>query len=930
MFTHKRVPQHEEYELVNQVPPTQSPTDSPTRLESDFRNSTDSQLSDIFEDLENYSGLSGQKIEDFNDSPLFQSVLMRYKNEGISGRTCGIFSLVAIFLWIGSVIIYSRVNHSTIGNDLTWKTNIIQLNGENITLNEYNPNFKNITMNDWRKGKYHTFEKQIRWLTSKQSPKSKHGGGFYVLDEHDKIVVNQIGQVDKSDTLISNKQFEYGNNFFKIQDFILNPLQSIEDSEVVHIIITDTVHQWRHLSFALYWLFKPLVGTYTPIQPPRNNNKGNGLEVDALDKLHYADFSPDGKYIVFGFEHNLFIQDLATGEIQQITDDGSPNIINGKSDWIYEEEVIASNKMIWWSPSGNHFIFAKINETKVQEVDMDYYTKQNTNIGMQYQQVGESKYEGVNQYPINTQLKYPKPGTSNPILSLYIYDIANKKTEEIIDGDDNLGTEYILYYAKWIDANSFLMKQSDRTSSVLTKKLYDLDKNHVSIVSSSNVTKEYKGWVERMNPITLLDDGKYIDNVVIDNRNTLALFDSPHLVSPSKVLVDNKDWDITGEAIYDAQEKFVYFLSTVRSSMDAHLVGIDLADNYKLYNITDTKKDGIFETKFSENGQYLSLVYQGPNQPWQRLINMANVHDFIKSEEYGKSTIEEAVILNQPIVNSLANLKEINLPTVRYKEVTIGKKEDQITLNIMEILPPNFKAKNQKYPLFVYTYGGPGSQTVMKKFDIGFLQIVSARLNSIILVIDPRGTGGKGWKFESFAKNNIGYWESRDLKTIASEYIKKNKKLIDKESVALWGWSYGGFVTLKTLEYDKGEVFKYGMAVAPVTNWLFYDSIYTERYMGLPDTDPNYETSARINDFDNFKSVKRFLLVHGTGDDNVHVQNLMWLLDQLNIHNVENYDMHLFPDSDHSILYDNAGVIVYDKLYYWLQNAFRGNFDELN
>lgn len=103
------------------------------------------------------------------------------------------------------------------------------------------------------------------------------------------------------------------------------------------------------------------------------------------------------------------------------------------------------------------------------------------------------------------------------------------------------------------------MKQSDRTSSVLTKKLYDLDKNHVSIVSSSNVTKEYKGWVERMNPITLLDDGKYIDNVVIDNRNTLALFDSPHLVSPSKVLVDNKDWDITGEAIYDAQEKFVYF-----------------------------------------------------------------------------------------------------------------------------------------------------------------------------------------------------------------------------------------------------------------------------------------------------------------------------------------------------------------------------------
>lgn len=928
MFTRKAVPQHEEYELVNQVPPTQPPSDSPTGLQSDFRNSTDSQMSDIFEDLENYSSLSGQKIEDFHDSPLFQSVLMRYKNQSISGRTCGIFSLVVIVLWIGSVIIYSRVNHSTIGNDLTWKTNIIQLNGENITLNEYNPNFKNITMNDWRRGKYHTFEKQIRWLTSTQFPKSKHGGGFYAVDEIDQIVVNQIGQTDKSDILISNKQFEYRNNFFKIQDFILNPLQSIEDPDVAHIVITDTVQQWRHLSFALYWLFNPLVGTYIPIQPPQNKNKENGLAIDALDKLHYADFSPDGKYIVFAFEHNLFIQDLANGKIQQVTEDGSANIFNGKSDWIYEEEVNASSKMIWWSPSGSHFIFAKLNDTKVPDVDIDYYTKQNTEIGMQFQQADESKYEGVNQYPIKTQLKYPRPGTANPIISLHIYDIASKKVDEIVDGDDTLGPDYILYYAKWIDTNNFLMKQSDRTSSILSKKLYNLSKNQVSVVNFSNVTKEYNGWVEKMNPVTLLDGGKYIDIVVIDNRNTLALFDSPGLLSPSKVLVDNKDWDISGEAIYDTQEKFVYFLSTARSSMDAHLIGIDLSDNYKLYNITDTKKDGVFETMFSENGQYLSLVYLGPNQPWQRLINMANVHDFIKSEEYGKSTIEEAVILNQPIITTSTSLKEINLPTVRYKEVTVGKKEDKVSLNIMEILPPNFKTKNKKYPLFVHAYGGPGSQTVMKKFDIGFLQIVSARLNSIILVIDPRGTGGKGWKFKSFAKNNIGYWEPRDLKTITSEYIKKNNKLVDKERVALWGWSYGGFTALKTLEYDKGDVFKYGMAVAPVTNWLFYDSIYTERYMGLPAMNPNYKSSARINDFDNFKSVKRFLIVHGTGDDNVHVQNLMWFLDQLNIHNVENYDMHLFPDSDHSIQYDNAGVVVYDKLYSWLRDAFRGNFDE--
>ena len=363
--------------------------------------------------------------------------------------------------------------------------------------------------------------------------------------------------------------------------------------------------------------------------------------------------------------------------------------------------------------------------------------------------------------------------------------------------------------------------------------------------------------------------------------------------------------------------------------MDSHLLGIDLNDNYRMYNLTNTTSDAYYEADFSIDGQFLNLKYQGPNEPWQRLIDMGDIHDYIKGEEFDESMIEQEVILKQPMINGRPDLRKTNIPTSRFKEISIGNPKDEILLNVMEILPPNFDPTKYKYSLFVHTYGGPGSQNIFKKFDIGFLQIVSAKLNCIVLVIDPRGTGGKGWKFRSYANNKLGYWEPRDLTLVTSEYINKNKEIIDKDRVALWGWSYGGFVTLKTLEYDRGETFKYGMAVAPVTNWLFYDSIYTERYMNEPSMNPNYEAFARINQIDNFKSVLRFLVMHGTGDDNVHIQNLMWLLDKFNAANVENYDVQFFPDSDHTIQYDNAGIIVFDKLYHWLEDAFKGRFDNL-
>ncbi|KAI5954424.1 STE13 [Candida jiufengensis] len=883
----------EQYEMVDQNISEENTTPS--------RSSSDSQSSIVFEDIENFTNKTEKEANDFYNDPIFQSILQRYRNQGISKKIVSIISVVCVILWVVGVMMYSQLSPRQILDKTKWQTNI-SINGENITLNEYNSQYKNITFEYWRNGEFVAYEESITWLNPNQYPK-ENAGGYYLTKRPDQVLIKQINS-EFEDTIVKSKEFAYENNFFYISDIIINPARSIEELNNDHIIITDKLDQWRHSSFALYWIYNPILATYTPIQPP--NTKSN-----VLNKLHYADFSPDGKYILFAFEHNLYILEVSTKEVHQITNDGSPNIFNGKPDWVYEEEVAASDRLIWWSPDSSKLIFAKLNDTEVEEINIDYYIKQNTDIGMQYQQSDEKQFESTDQYPIKTSLKYPKPGTNIPIISLFIYDINTKNVESLSDKDQALGKDFILYQAIWVDNESFLMKQTDRTSKMYTKKVYNANSKDINLVKSFNATDEYGGWVEKMKPITLTANGKYIDNYVVNGVNYLAIFDSASSAEPTKIF---DKYPAISEGTFDKQHNSIYFLTSFKSAMDSHLVGFDLTKN-EYTEFTTTKEDGFYNAKFSQNGQFLSLKYDGANQPWQRLISMAELHE---QEQDGI----EHTILKQPIINFMdvtsKKLQNTNIPTTTYNEIKL-KKED-ISLSVQTILPPGFDPK-RKYPLVVHAYGGPGSQKVQKQYDLGFLNVASSQLNAVILVIDPRGTGGKDWKFKSYANNNIGFWEPRDIKLITSEFISANK-FISKSKVAMWGWSYGGFTTLKTLEYDNGEIFKYGIAVAPVTNWLFYDAIYTERYMNKPQTNPSYE-EARINNVKNFKNVQRLLIMHGSADDNVHLQNSMYLMDKFNLAGVDNYDFHLFPDSDHNINYHEGNSFIFRKILDWLQNNFR-------
>ena len=953
----------EEYELLDQEPrdlelqqsspPESASTPSPyneVEEEPELRDSLQSDSSQLFDDIDVYMSRNSAEIDDFSNSPLFQSVFLKYQGANVwMKRVCMGLCIFSILLWLAGLLVYSQMSLSSAVKSITWQTDV-EVSGKNITLNKYSPKYANLTIDQMRKSKYAAYKTTIKWLEPQQYPKDTapvpRGSGFYLERDSDRYNIRQMNTVFTA-PFIERTQFAYRNNFFYITDVILNPHKPIDDPDNYHIVVTDKLEQWRSLSFALYWIYNPLTAQYIPIQPPQNLKKlqnDNQLQEEILDKLHFAEFSPKGDFVVFGFNHDIFLQDVVSNEIQRITNTGSTSIFNGKPDWVYEEEVAADYKLIWWSPDQENLVFASLNDTLVQEFELDYYIKDSTEVGTQYKELLENKFEDVNQYPIKTSIKYPKPGTSNPILSLFNYRLSDKSIKEITKLQDGLGEDFILYKAAWVDSKNFLMKLTDRTSAILKKKVFQpAISSEVIEVNSMNVTQEYGGWVDKLSQIAIVetDDDKenlYIDKVVVNGFTHIALFESATSKDYARLLTSSNTWEVplSSPLVHDKQFNVVYFLTTIRSSMDAHLYAVDLStDDNKLIPITSSEVDGLYQVEFDQAGQHLNLFYKGPKQPWQRLVNMAEVHEFISSGDFKGNGVDE-LILKSEVINHFdvteGNLKDTNIPTKVYKTIQVGKYDDgsPLRLNVIEIFPPNFNPhRAKKYPLLVYAYGGPGSQTVDKSFDIDFQHIASASLDALVLVIDPRGTGGQGWKFSSTAKNRLGYWEPRDITTITSEYITVNKKFIDQSRTAIWGWSYGGFTSLKTLEFDRGKTFKYGMAVAPVTNWLFYDSVYTERYMNPPKVNGNYEKYGRISDYKNFKSLKRFLLMHGTSDDNVHLQNLLWLLDKFNLGEVENYDVHFFPDSDHGIYYHNANSIVFDKLLHWLRDAFMGKFDGL-
>ncbi|KAK6456375.1 dipeptidyl aminopeptidase B [Scheffersomyces xylosifermentans] len=741
-----------------------------------------------------------------------------------------------------------------------------------------------------RDGKFKPNYKSLQWIKEPESI-SNDKGTYVLKDEKNGTVEYTIKSiVDESYqyTLYNGSSFEFEDVKYEIEALIASP------DLTKAVLRTNSTHNWRHSTFALYWVLDVSTHTVNPI-------------VDTTQKLAVTSWSPKSTDIAFILDNNVYVKNITSGKVVQVTFDGSAEVFNGKPDWVYEEEVFAGDIVLWWSPDGDKFTFLKSNDTEVPEFTIPYYV--------------QDKHED---YPEVVKIKYPKAGYPNPIVELVIYDLVSGKDEllklhsEKISADDRLITEVV-----WI-ANSVLVKTSNRASDLLEIFLINSEENTSKIVRT--LTAE-DSWFEITSNTLFVpknasvgreQDG-YIDTVVHEGYNHLAYFSPPD--SEEGVLLTKGQWEvINGVKAFDYVKNEIYFVSTLKSSVERHIHSVNLLDKSvdgfpEIKNVTSG--EGWFSGSFSSGTRYLLLTYDGPEVPYQKLIDLEESKDI--------KTIES----NQHVID---NLDDYLIPEVHYEVVSLLDEEsgDHFLVNALETLPLNFD-KNRKYPVLFFVYGGPGSQQVTKNFAVSFSSIVAAQLDAVVVTVDGRGTGYNnhnpdlGSKFKFIVRDRLGQFEPLDQ--IAAAKVWAEKSYVDPERIAIWGWSYGGFLTLKTLETDvKDEVFSYGVAIAPVTKWRLYDSIYTERYMRTPQENPVGYENAAIHNATNFEHVKKFFIGHGSGDDNVHVQNTLKLIDEFNIANVENFDFMIFPDSDHSIRYHNGNKIVYDRILEFLRKAFNGEF----
>ncbi|KUI66645.1 putative dipeptidyl-aminopeptidase B [Cytospora mali] len=655
------------------------------------------------------------------------------------------------------------------------------------------------------------------------------------------------------------------------------------------LVTTDNEQVFRHSFTARYWIFDVSKQSAEPLVPG---------EPHAIVQL--ASWSPTSDSIVFVRENNLYLRWVGSEEVRHITKDGGKNYFYGRPDWVYEEEVLGGNSAVWWSEDGKYLAFYRTNDTGVPEYPLQYFISKPKG----------GKDEGLENYPQELNMKYPKAGATNPVVDLLFHDVDRGDNFEVdIDGgfadDDRLITTVV-----WA-GQSVLIKETNRISDVMRVVLVDVASRTGKTVRTVDVGKLDGGWFEisqktryiPADPENGRPDPGYIDTVIYDDADHLAYFTPLDTSEP--VMLTKGNWEVdNAPSAVDLKNNLVYFIATKESSIQRHVYSVKL-DGTQLKAFTNTSQEAYYSASFSSGAGYVLLNYQGPNVPWQKVLSTPS-----NPEKY-----EHVVETNKALAD---RAKKYELPIKIYGTINV----DGVDLNYVERRPAHFNPK-KKYPVLFYQYSGPGSQEVKKLFKVDF-QSVMTHHGYIVVTVDGRGTGFIGRKNRALVRGNLGHWESHDQIAAAKHWASLS--YVDASRLAIWGWSYGGYMTLKTLEQDAGETFSYGMAVAPVTDWRFYDSIYTERYMKTPqENEAGYDGTAVSNVSAMAQNV-RFLIMHGTADDNVHVQNTLTLLDKFDQAGVENYDVHVFPDSDHSIYFHNAQKIVYEKLENWLINAFNGEW----
>lgn len=691
-----------------------------------------------------------------------------------------------------------------------------------------------ITLEDiWKTGKFRT--------EGVYGIRSLNDGKHYTMLQKGSVVKYSYDSGDSIEAIVLASDLRFDGELVKIDEYDFN------QSETKLLLATEEDPVYRHSSSYKFYAYD------------RTDKKLR--EVAGGKHVFHATFSPVSNQVAYVMDNDLFVEDLDTKKTLQVTSNGQKNeIINGMSDWVYEEEF-AFTKAFQWSPDGRFIAYYEFNEKDVKEFSM-------------------TKYEG-NLYPAEEKFKYPKAGEANSKVAIYIYHVDREMNVKVEIGERD---DIYIPRIKWTkDVSKLSVQRMNRLQNRLELLFADAVTGKTRVVLSENSTT----YIDVTDNLTFLDGGQeFIWSSEKDGYNHLYLYD---VVGNVKAQLTSGEWDVTAFYGIDAKGKNFYYQSSEEGPTQRHVYAASLNGNFKR-KLTPNK--GQNNPNFSKTNEYFINQHSDANTPpFVSLIT-----------DKGKQ-----VRVLKDNASLKKRLDEMKLPQKEFFSFTPSH---GTSLNAWMIKPANFDPA-KKYPVLVSIYGGPGSNTVNDAWGskTQMWELMLAQQGYIIVSVDNRGTGNRGREFKNCTYKQLGKLEVED-------YIETAKHLgtlgyVNAARIGIYGWSYGGYMS--SLALTKGaEYYSMAIAVAPVTTWRFYDSIYTERYMRTPQENAKgYDENSPINHVDKMKGA--YLLVHGTGDDNVHFQNTVEMTEAL-IEANKQFELYIYPDRNHGIYGNNARLHLFTKM----------------
>lgn len=655
-----------------------------------------------------------------------------------------------------------------------------------------------------------------------------------------------VNQNDEGTTLVDGKNLLYEGKEVVYDDYEFNA----DESKI--LFLTETTPVYRRSFKAVYFLYDFAT---KKLQPLDTEHQPQTL----------AEYSPDGTMVSYIHGNDLFVKNIKSGTVTKLTKDGKKNkIINGTTDWVYEEEF-SITKAYSWSPDSKMIAFLRFDEREVPEFSMAMY--------------GDL-------YPNQYKFKYPKAGEVNSKVTAHIVKIKDASIKPITLGE----YEYIPRLNWSETANQLIIQTFNRHQSHLKYHLIDFTAKK----PTQRIIFEEKSdtYVEVDNNLLILKDGKSILRTSeIDGYNHIYLlsFDG------KTTQITKGNWDVIEFLGIDAANKTIYYSSAEPSSINKAIYSIQIdGSNKKL--ISSAK--GYNEAEFTEGMNYCVLSFSDGNTP--------PTHSLYKNDGTKLRDLETNDELKTKVTS-------YNFPQKEF----LTFNANGVKLNGWMLKPANFDA-TKKYPVYFNVYGGPGHNEVLDNWDGNdyvYHQLL-AQKGYIIVTVDPRGTMYQGAKFKKSTYLQLGKLEIEDIINTAKELQKL--EYVDPTRIGIMGWSYGGFMA--SLAITKGaDVFKMAIAVAPVTNWRYYDNIYTERFMRTPkENEDGYDRNSPINFVDQLKG--KYFLIHGSADDNVHYQNSMEMVSALVKANKQ-FDLFIYPNKNHGIYGGNTRNHLFQMMLdYVLEN----------